>query len=108
MFPWLRAVDMTVDPNVPLVPAMIPINHLTNLNIAAPEPGITGYNFTWNHTYNLHLDINILGAQLFYIPHARRQAHSLHLNPRPGFPEWLALDRLQWGVQVNQFRGAWV
>jgi len=40
---FLQVINATVNPNVPLVPVVIPINQLTNQFVGAPL--ITGYNF---------------------------------------------------------------
>jgi len=100
---FLQVINATVNRNVPLVPVVIPINQLTNQFVGAPL--ITGYNFPWNNVF--YLDVNIMGAQLFYIPHAKRQVHTLYLDPLPGVPQWMGVDRLKWGVQINQFRAVW-
>ena len=62
---------------------------------------ITGYQFPWNITF--YLDVNIAGVQLFYIRHASRQGQEIYLNPLPGAPQLMGVNRLKWGVQINQF-----
>ena len=60
---FLQATNVTANPNVPLVPGVIPINQLTNQLLAARV--ITGYNFPWNAIF--YIENIIVGQQLFYI-----------------------------------------
>ena len=78
---FLQATNATANPNVPLVPGVIPINQLTNQLLAARV--ITGYNFSWNAIF--YIENIIVGQQLFYIPHATCRGHSLYLDPVPGY-----------------------
>jgi hypothetical protein len=103
MLAWLQIIDVTLNPNMPQDPVLIPLVEFTNQLFAVPQ--ITGYRFWWNHTYLL--DSNIIGLQFWYITHARRLPHHVYLNPLPGAPQQMAVNMLMWGVQINQFRGAW-
>ena len=103
MLPPLRAINASLNPNIPLLPVVIANNQITNQFRGAAI--ITGYQFPWNITF--YLDVNIAGVQLFYIRHASRQGQEIYLNPLPGAPQLMGVNRLKWGVQINQFRAAW-
>jgi hypothetical protein len=90
--------DVTVNPNVAQPALDIPLN-FTNQHFGAPQ--ILGYPFWWDHTYVL--DSNIIGHHLYYIQHARHRQHNLYLNPHPGVPQQMVVDRLMWGVQMSLF-----
>ncbi len=101
---FLRAINMTFGPGVVLNPFPIPHNLITNHLLGAPV--ITGYLFQWDSM--THLDVDIPGVPLWYIPHACCQNQDIYLCPRPRNPQWRAVDRLEWGMQVNVFRRAWL
>src|SRR5882762_4513595 len=105
MPPLLRAINANLNPNIPLLPVVIPNNQITNLNQFRGAAIITGYQFPWNIIF--YLDVNIAGGQLFHIRHASSQGQEIYLNPLPGVPQVMGVDRLKWGVQINQFRAAW-
>jgi hypothetical protein len=93
MPPLLRAINANINPNIPLHPAVIPNNQITNQFRGAAI--ITGYQFPWNSIF--YLDVNIAGVQLFYIRHASRQGQ-VYLNPLPGAPQPMGVDRLKWDL----------
>lgn len=103
-----EVIDMPVNivgncPNLPPgamifgpLPTYIPINQ-TALNLGAV---FQGFVFDWNELFRMR---NAAG-QLCYIRHMRRQQGQVALQPNP-FAIPLAIDRIDWGVQINHWRG---
>ena len=104
ILPFLRVIDATFGAGVILIPNAIPHHNITNQLLGVPI--IMGYRFLWQDV--IYLDVNIPGVPLWYIRHARRRNRDIYLRPRPGNPQWMAVDRLELGTQINEFRRAWI
>ena len=92
----------TPNPNADLIQrVIIPNDRIVNLRRF--HAIIWGYNFAWNTSFFL----SNLGAPIFYIQHAPRRPEDQYLVPRPGVQQVRAVLKLKWGLQVNQYRGAW-
>jgi hypothetical protein len=103
---WIVAQD---DHNPNPTVNVIVRNVIPNNAIANPRRGngnqvILGYNFNWDTIFYLRS----LGPPLIYIQHMNRRPQDQYLIPKPDMPQWIFLQKLKWGVQMNQFRAAWI